>query len=301
MFKTYYFERFTQRLLFPYHALVTTSPRKILFFINLLMCVTSFLVAALAIFLCQLLFDPNFTEGWITWLGMAIVSLFIALVAILGMRGAHLISFDLLLAYFWLIILFIVPFIVGVFSCFNYNLYTEIWFKHSWDLSNFKGVRRIFCPTYTAETTCFAAPVVNTSSSSQYAAWCLATYNVTNCEDVRDKAINRAVHWGATIILVQSFVALGELLIIIWSIYICVQLLTPPVITQTMLDVINYLLVFPVAGCVALTIYYWWIQDLDLEANWFPLLYLALAVAQIVALPLGIISGKIKSRALLSA
>lgn len=257
-------------------------------------------ISGVGIFLCSILYDPHFTEGWINWFGMAVVCLFLSIVAILGMRGAHMISFDILLAYFWLIILFIVPFILGLFACFNYNLYTEIWFKHSWDLSNFRSVRRIFCPPKTYDTTCFAAPVVNTSSSAQYASWCLATYNQTDCESVRESSINRAVSWGGTIILSQSFIGVAELLIIAWSIYICNNLLTASVITQSMLDVINYLLILPIAGCVALTIYYWWIQDLDLEANWFPRLYLALAVAQIVALPLGIISGKIKSRILLS-
>jgi hypothetical protein len=231
---------------------------------------------------------------------MAFVGFFLAIIAIIGLRGAHIISFDLLLYYFWGIILFIVPLLLSLFACFNYNLYTYIWFKHSWDQPYFERVRGIFCSHGTSETLCLAPLTLNTSSSTQYAAWCLQQYNTTTCSQIRNEAINRAADWGFTIITVQSFIGLVALLVIAWSIYICVQLLSASVITQSMLDVINYFLILPIAGCVGLTAYFWWIQDLDLSTNWFPRIFLALAVAQVVALPLGIISGKVKSRRLLS-
>lgn len=63
MRKQFYFERITQKIEYPYHVLVTTSPRKILFVINLLLAVCAFCLSGFAIFLCQLLYDDKFTSG----------------------------------------------------------------------------------------------------------------------------------------------------------------------------------------------------------------------------------------------
>jgi hypothetical protein len=232
---------------------------------------------------------------------MAIVAFFLTISSIVGMRGAHLISFSTLLAFFWCIILFIVPFLLALFACFNYNAYTGIWFRHSWDSSNFQLVRSVFCPPDTSRTLCVATPnIVNVSNTVDYTEWCKSTYNQTDCADIRSSSINRAINWGFTIITVNSLVGVCGLLIIGYAIYICHQLLTSSVITQSMLDVINYLLVLPIACCIGLTINFWWITDLQLDGNVFPYIFLTLTIAQVIALPLGIISGKIKSRVLLS-
>jgi hypothetical protein len=63
MFRTYYFERLTHQLAYPYHKLVTTSPRKILFSINLVLALLSLVIAGFAIFLISILYDPVFTDG----------------------------------------------------------------------------------------------------------------------------------------------------------------------------------------------------------------------------------------------
>lgn len=55
---TAYFERFTQRFNYPVHILLTASPRKVLFGINLILAICSLCIAGVAIFLCNLLFDP---------------------------------------------------------------------------------------------------------------------------------------------------------------------------------------------------------------------------------------------------
>jgi hypothetical protein len=63
MFRNYYLERLTHQLRYPYHLLITTSPRKVLFAINLLLAILSLLVAGFACFLCSILYNPNFSEG----------------------------------------------------------------------------------------------------------------------------------------------------------------------------------------------------------------------------------------------
>ncbi len=60
---TYYFERLTQQINYPLHALFTTSPRKILFVVNFVLAICSICIATFAVFLCWLLYDPHFTTG----------------------------------------------------------------------------------------------------------------------------------------------------------------------------------------------------------------------------------------------
>ena len=223
--------------------------------------------------------------------------------ATIGLRGAHLVSLELLLTYFWGIIVFIVPLVLGLFACFNFLAYTRIWFKHAWTLDSFAQVRKLFCiPHDTADNKC-KAPIDSVIVSPIYATnvttWCLKNFNATDCETIRNKAVSSAVKWGSTLIIAQTVVGIIALFIISGSIYISYQILTSPVITQSMLDVINYFLAFPIAGCIGLAAYFWWIDSLDIAYGWLPKLYLALALAQVLALPLGIVAGRQKSRTLL--
>lgn len=49
---------------------------------------------------------------------LLVVGLFIAIAAIIGMRGAHLVNLELLLTYFWGIIISISPLGIGLFVSF---------------------------------------------------------------------------------------------------------------------------------------------------------------------------------------
>ena len=59
----YNFERLTQSLNYPLHALFNTGPRKILFAFNIVLIVCSAIIAGFSIFLVRLLYDKDFTTG----------------------------------------------------------------------------------------------------------------------------------------------------------------------------------------------------------------------------------------------
>ena len=72
----------------------------------------------------SLLYDPGFATGWIVWLGLSIVGLCLSITCAIGMRGAHVVSLDMLLSYFWGVIVFIGPLVIGrVFHHFSIVLY----------------------------------------------------------------------------------------------------------------------------------------------------------------------------------
>jgi hypothetical protein len=276
-----YLEKISDNV-YPLQALSSTSPRKVLFGLNLTLFLCMICLSAYSVYVTWLLFSKDFFTGWINWFNLLVVGFFIAVTSIVGMRGAHQVSLELLLSYFWGLIVLIAPLLLGLFSVFNISFYARIWFKHQWEQPEFSVFRNLFCkPQRYADTRCVAplfdslsngttstsTSIVNgtdiTSNSTQ--SWCLNLYNATDCEDIRNAAINKAVKWGSSLIVTNTVVGLAGLILMVVSIYISVKILTHPVITQSMLDVINYLLIIPVAACVAQTVFFWWIQDLDLQ------------------------------------
>ena len=85
------------------------------------------------------------------------------------------------------------------------------------------------------------------------------------------------------------------------SLYVCYHILTPRVISQTMNDNINFLLIIPMAGCTILTSNFWWLVHLSekFPFYWIVYVFLGLAVSQATILTFGILAGIIKSRRLL--
>jgi hypothetical protein len=304
-----YMEKISENV-YPLQALNTTSPRKVLFAFNLILAICMIVITALAVYVTWLLYDSEFYSGWINWFTLVVVGFFIVVCAIVGMRGAHQVSLELLLSYFWGLIVLIAPLLLGLFAVFNISFYARIWFKHQWETPEFSAFRNIFCkPVRYADTKC-VAPLFDTLANSSIfttngtqfnstQSWCIEFYNATDCEIIRNNAIDDAVDWGSSLIVTNTVVGLSGLILMVLSITISVKILTHPVITQSMLDMINYLLIIPVAACVAQTLAFYWIQDLDVPFSWLPKLYLGLAVAQTVAFPLGIVSGRLKSRTLL--
>lgn len=300
-----------ERLIHRFRSLYQTfniGPRQTLVGLSFVNVILSACLSAISIFLCVIFFDTKFLSGWVNWAATGVVSIFLVFVSIVGLRGANYVSLDLLLTFFWLIAFISIPLLLALFACFNFFLYIRIWFKHNWELPSFLRLRQIFCPPHTANNKCIA-PLTGDSiileddiflsddDNSNYtiASWCMHNYNASDCEQIRNESLNEAIDWGTRVIAGQSGIGLALILLISFSIYYSYILLTSTVITQSMLDVINYFLLLPIAGCVLLAVYFWWIQDVDLLLNWFPILFLVLALFQCFALPFGIYGGRKKN------
>ena len=104
--------------------------RKVLFSINLIIAVCSLCLSGFSAYLAALLYDPNFFSTWINWMGLSIVGVSLAVTCIVGMRGAHLVSLDLLLTYFWGITVFVAPLLLGIVACFDFYSYLNVFFQH---------------------------------------------------------------------------------------------------------------------------------------------------------------------------
>lgn len=272
--------------------------RKVLFFINLLLCVASIILAGFSTFLAYLFYDEYYYTVWLTWVGIGATFIMFVTVCIIGMRGAYLVSLDHLLTYFWGAVVFTGPLLLAVIFCLDFYDYMLVWFRHQWELDNFAQMRLIFCEEgddVNAMGKC-AAPLIEPDS------WCWTNFNASDCMSFREIGIENAVSAGRQATLTQAIVCAAELGLIAIALALCHRIITDQVLTQSMNEVINYLLILPIAASSSLAYYLWWLTDFDadeLEYSWLPRSFLAGAVGIFVALPLGIIAGKFKNKWLL--
>lgn len=277
------------------------NKQKILIILICLLELFSISLSGFSMYLTKLFWDgSNSSSSSFNWLGLSVVGLCLSLICIIGLRGATMINLDWLLTYFWGIAVFIAPIILGVIACFDFYVYVSTWFKHSWDLPTFYQLREIFCKPGTASTLC-VAPVLAPGSPVTIDSWCMSNFNSTECSSIRETAILSATTYGRYLALGQASAATLILLVIMITIFICYRMLTVVVITESMNDIINYLLLLPIGACISMAIALWnWTNYKGFEYSWIARLFVALSAGQTVALPLGIIAGRLKSQAMLT-
>lgn len=295
-----YYERLRNLVNEPLKYFSSTSPRKLFFSINLVVTALSLGLFGFSIVLFSLLPDPRIILAWIVWLGLGVVGFGLTITCIVGLRGAHLVSLEHLLTYFWGIIVFIAPLVVSTVASFKFSLSVEKWVNHYWDQPSFDHMRELFCsPLATANNKCMA-PIGGDAKHPSTILWCQAYHNATDCQSIRENAIASGISMGKFLSLTQAAVCIANVLLIIWCVIIVRGILTSPVITQSMNDVINYLLVIPIAGCIVIAAYLLDISKFQTTYIWFSYYFVALAISQVVALPIGIFAGRYKNKPMLS-
>jgi len=305
-------ESFLECFIWPIRYFLNTSPRLLLILNNTIICICSIALSFCSLYVASLFYVSSANNSstsssksgsdtdWFTWLGLAIVGLALMVTCIIGIRGAHVVSLELLLIYFWAIVVFIAPLSLGVIACFDFYQYMETYFNHRWELAPFDEVRRLFCPSNTANTKCIAPILGNYPEYNNVNEWCLGLYNATDCWDIRSVAEARALTWSRNIILAEGIVAIINLAEIAASLFLCYRILTSPVITQSMNDIINYLQLIPIGGCAGISSYLSWMQSTNIAYFWLSDYFLAMAVVQSIEIPIGIYAGREKNNAALT-
>ena len=73
--------------------------------------------------------------------------------------------------------------------------------------------------------------------------------------------------------------------------YLCYYIITGPILSESMNDIINYLLVFPMVACLVMAWYMWdWQFYTGLPYSWSPIAFISFGAALGFALPLGVVS-----------
>lgn len=254
----------------------------------LITCVTIFsmLLTSYSIYLSYLFYDPTTTTSGnknnnngggnssvLNWIGLAVVGICLMTTCIIGLRGTHIVNLDLLLTFFWGVMIFIGPFILAIVVGFDFFLFLSIYFDHGWNTSTFRGIREIFChPSSYADTLC-AVPYQYATNRASVNSWCLTNYNSTDCYDTYNQAFNNSLRTASSLILIQTIISVINLGILLVTIFIVFRMLTSPVIAESMNDVVNYLLVLPIGAGFGMTWYLWNWQSLSgVPYSWSPVM-----------------------------
>ena len=293
------------KMLWPIRFISSLPPRTLLFSYNLAVCLCSVVLTFCSVYVASLFYigeqsaTGNRGTDWITWLGLGIIGLMLTATCIIGMRGAVIVSLDLLLIYFWAIVVFVAPLLLGTIACFDFYLYMEVYFRHRWEFNYFSEVRKLFCAPGTSDSKCMA-PLGGGRDFESVTDWCLANFNSTDCQSIRDTAESNALLWGEQITLSEGIVGTLNLVMIFASLYLCYRILTSPVITQSMNDIISYLLLIPIGGCAGMGIYLSWMAGSDIDYDWLSTYFIVIAIVQFFQIPVGVYAGRQKRYYLLT-
>ncbi len=132
---------FCNKLIDRFNPTLIIPIRQLLFVNNLILALCSILLAGFSFLVCALFWKGTGADSiFANWLALGLVGLSLMSICIIGMRGAHLVSLELLLFYFWGVAMFIGPLILATVAGFDFINYIEIWFKHSWETPVFEAV-----------------------------------------------------------------------------------------------------------------------------------------------------------------
>ena len=119
-------------------------------------------------------------------------------------------------------------------------------------------MRKLFChPSWTADSLCLIPTSIKGGTQTSITKWCQDTYNTDTCYNTYTDAFTHALSFAESVILAQTIVSVCIVAIIFMAIFLCYRVLTAPVITESMNDIINYLLVLPISAAFGLTWYMW--------------------------------------------
>ena len=287
--------------LFQPFKICLTNYRRILIVLIVYLLLFSLFLAGVSMYLTQIFYYENSSTNWSNWLALSFLGVCLAVICALGLRGAHVVNLDLLLTYLWGISIFIAPLILGCIVCFDFYDLMYTWFIHAWDQDNFLGLREIFCSDGTSTNKCCAPSSAASFNSTYMTTWCYDTYSSRDCLSIRATAIDSAVSWGRQLAIVISALSILALVVITSSIYVCTKILSANVITESMNDIVNYILFLPIGACIGVAIYLAdWNSYKNIPYTWLSDVYVALAVAQGVTLPIGFIAGRLKKQYLMT-
>ena len=176
-------EKFRVVTNYPINVIHNMSPANGIFIVNCVMIACFSVVVVFTCFVLQAILSVKSDTGWYYWALLGVVSVSEIIVCVVGLRGSYYVSLEILLSYFWGILVLIVPLCICLYGCINYYATVTVYSKKQWSHQSFNGLREFFCdPPDTANTLC-AVPFDQNVTS-----YCLINYQSTNCEVIRDNA-----------------------------------------------------------------------------------------------------------------
>lgn len=120
--------------------------------------------------------------------------------------------------------------------------------------------------------------------------------NATDCQEIRQKAEGRALDWAFFLLTIEGSTLFFNTVELLIGLYLCIRILTVPVIMDKMNDVINFLLPLPALGSIAVGINLRTHAELGVSHDWMSKWFIVVGICQCVVMPFGIAAGRMKNR-----
>ena len=250
---------------------------------------------------------PSEAEGSFAsnWIGLVVLGASLCCVAGVGIWSGVRISLLGMLWTFWLCVVMILPLLLFSVGCLNSNHVLTAWVGHKWDDAAFGFVRDKFCPDGTADTTC-NSPMDGTCNadaslcggSPNVTAWCAAAFNATSCAHDRQTGVDAMSLELSLLMNCTGLVGLVDVVAVLFSLRLCVRIITMQVVQASMNDIVNYFMSLSAFGALGLG---YWLRDnvtlnVTSHSKGIGTLFLAAGTLNIVLIVVGICSGRRKAR-----
>jgi hypothetical protein len=178
---------------------------------------------------------------------LAGINVIFLIAAMLAQRAIRYVNLTKSVRYMW-VLFWILPlqifFSIGLF---DYNQVMEVWTKHWWDDKSLSWYRELFCDEGTAQGKCMV-PVLGGLNYPDENSWCLAYFNATDCEDIRDGAQRDFVVANYVYFAVNGIWAL-ILAVLMWvTLNVLQAIITLPIVQRSKESNIPLWLTFPIIG-----------------------------------------------------
>ena len=138
-----------------------------------------------------------------------------------------------------------------VIALFDYHNVTDVWIKHWWRAPSMAWFRKMTCDPGTANEQCLA-PMKIGENSTNVDEWCIENYNgTTNCEVIRESAINTMARYSYSFFYFNSIVGGVLIILLLLSLGLLEGIISAPIVQRSKETNISLWLTFPIIFCFA--------------------------------------------------
>ena len=179
---------------------------------------------------------------------LSVVGLFLFLVCIFTIPKIKRVNLDAAIRYMWILYWALPIEILFVIALFDYHRVTDVWIKHWWSEPSMAWFRSICCASGTANTKC-AVPLRGGDDYLTSTEWCKGHYNATNCDEIRNAAIDQMESLCYLFIYTNTIAGAVLILLLLLSLGLLEGVISAPIVQRSKESNISLWLTFPIVGC----------------------------------------------------
>ena len=181
---------------------------------------------------------------------LAVVGLFIFFTMVITIPKIKRVNLDAAIRFMW-ILYWVLPIeILFVIALVDYHRVTDVWIRHWWISPSMAWFRNICCEPGTANTKC-AVPLNGGQDFLGEAAWCAHHYNATDCEPIRDAAVDCMEKMSYIFIYSNSIMGAVLIILIMLALGVLEGIISPNLVQRSKESNISLWLTLPIVGCFA--------------------------------------------------